>query len=117
VSNVNYKTQAIFVQPQDLLAQFLRERQPRVGLHMYVKIKFQWISFWSKRQNFQKFNLYKSMSFLEQQNKITTNSIEEQHKSNELGLIICGETDISSKKRFNVFLKVLSDNIIAFIQF
>ena len=34
------------------------------------------------------------MSFLEQQNKITTNSIDEQHRSNELDRIICGKTDL-----------------------
>ena len=68
-----------------------------------------------KRQNFQKINLYTSMSFLKQQKKITTNSINEQHKSNELDLINCGKTDlsyISSKKRFNLFLKVLTKNIM-----
>ena len=90
--------QAVFIQPKNLKAQFLREKKPVVSLHMYLKIKFQWISFWSKRQNFQKFNLYKSMSFLEQQNKITTNSIDEQHKSNELDLIICGKTDLYTIK-------------------
>ena len=58
------------------------------------------------------------MCFLEQQSKITTNSINEQHKSNELDPIICGKQSyISSKKRFNVFLKVLSDNIITFMEF
>ena len=34
------------------------------------------------------------MCFLEQQNKITTNSIDEHHKSNELDLIICGKTNL-----------------------
>ena len=34
------------------------------------------------------------MSFFEQQNKITTNSINEHHKFNELDLIICGKTDL-----------------------
>ena len=34
------------------------------------------------------------MPFLEQQNKITTNSIDEQHKYNKLDPIICGKTDL-----------------------
>ena len=38
------------------------------------------------------------MSFFEQQNKTTTNSINEQHKSNELDLIICGKTDLYTIK-------------------
>ena len=41
VSNVTYKTQAIFIQLKNLLAQFLREKQQVVGLHMPSKIKFQ----------------------------------------------------------------------------
>ena len=45
-----------------------------------------------QKAEFQKFNLYRSMSSLEQQNKITTNSIDE-HKPSELHLIICGKTD------------------------
>ena len=58
------------------------------------------------------------MSFHEQQNKITTNSINEYHKSNELDLIIAvKQTYTSSKERFNLFLKVLSENIIAFMEF
>ena len=38
-------------------------------------------------------NLTYNLTFLEQQNKITTNSIDEQHKRNELHPIICGKTD------------------------
>ena len=34
------------------------------------------------------------MSFLEQQSKIVTNSINEQHKYNESHRIICGKTDL-----------------------
>ena len=94
VSNVTYKTQAIFIQPQNLWAQFFREKKTIVGLHMYLKIKFQWKSFWSKKQNFEKFNLYKSMLFLEQQNKTRTNSIDEHSKLNELDRIICGKTEL-----------------------
>ena len=56
------------------------------------------------------------MCFLKQQNKITTNSINEQNKSNEFDLITRGKTDLS-KKRFNLFLKVLSKNILAFMEF
>ena len=34
------------------------------------------------------------MSFFEQQSKIATNSINQQHKYNKLDLIICGKTDL-----------------------
>ena len=38
------------------------------------------------------------MFFLEQQNKTTTNSIDEPPKLNELDRIICGKTDLYNIK-------------------
>jgi hypothetical protein len=46
--------QAVFKQPKNLLAQFLRGKQHVQCLDKKLKIKLQWKLFWSKRQNFLK---------------------------------------------------------------
>ncbi len=54
VCSIVQKMQAVFIQHKNLLAQFLRKKQHVQYLDINVKIKLQWKSSWSKRQNFLK---------------------------------------------------------------